>query len=95
MTMGDPNRRPSPEVFVTGRHLLDVGLNVGINPGCGPGQGTNNRFSRTFDDAVHSRSSNLVAARSRYAALTTTLALSRTKPARPYISRLMVFSRFT
>ncbi|MGZ3379817.1 MAG: hypothetical protein ACXVBB_06090 [Isosphaeraceae bacterium] len=39
MTMGDPNRWPSPEVFVTGRHLLDVGLNVGINPGGGPGQG--------------------------------------------------------
>ena len=39
MTLGDPNRCPSPEVFVTARHLLDVGLNVGINPGGGPGQG--------------------------------------------------------
>jgi hypothetical protein len=43
MTMGDPNRRPSPQVFATARHLLDVGLNVGINSGGGPGQGADQK----------------------------------------------------
>jgi hypothetical protein len=52
------------------------------------------RLSRTLDDAAYSRSSNIVPTLSRYAALPT-LALSRTKPARPYICRLIIFSRFT
>jgi hypothetical protein len=51
-------------------------------------------FSRTFDDVAETGPGHIVVLLACYDE-STTRALSNSKPARPYICRLIIFKRFT